>query len=279
MLYFFTFAVDIKRHSQSDLKRSLDMLIHSLKTYTKTDFQMIVFTNFKIQGIYDSNIIFREYYNKCSHKLYSDKWLNLSFNKINIYKDLYEEFKENYIWIDLDTLVANDVSYLEKLQHFFNCHGGDNQTSWSIFKNNQEHHIPICKTILGNFWKLDIDLYNKLMNTLEVIKKRKLILKFDLQDLFNFQIYFVDKNTELYNILGFNFNDNIEYGLSIWSETNLHPNTKGLSMLYRDENHALRSLYKKNKEIHIISFTFNTLKKLWNLPHFRNVFNLKLSNF
>ena len=56
---------------------------------------------------------------------YNSNWaeesdfLNLSFNKINIYKDLYDEFKMNFVWIDLDTFICSDISYLDDLPNIF----------------------------------------------------------------------------------------------------------------------------------------------------------------
>ena len=35
----------------------------------------------------------------------------MSFNKLNIYKDLYDNTGINYIWIDLDTIITTIMLY------------------------------------------------------------------------------------------------------------------------------------------------------------------------
>lgn len=276
MLNFFTFAVDIKRHSQSDLKKCLNILFYSMKTHIKCNFQMIVFTNFKndISNDYinDVNVVFREYYDKGQYKLYSDKWLNLSFNKINIYKDLYDEFKKDFIWIDLDTIVTYDISYLKDLNNFFTQHGGKDITKSLIFQNDTTFFLPIHKSLQGNFWKLNIKLYKEFIKTLEIILEKKLLLYYDLQNLFNYHIFFIDHTSSEYNILGSNIKNDALFGMTVWSKTHLHPNIDGMRLLYKDNYNILRTYHEPEKEIHILTFTFNTIKKLWNTNRFQELF-------
>lgn len=271
MLHFFTFAVDIKKHSTNDLTKCLDLLFMSMKKYIKTDFEIIVFTNFQIQKIHETNISYRPYYDMSIYKLYSDKWLNLSYNKINIYKDLYDEFKKDFIWIDLDTVVSYDISYLEEFDHWFTVHGGTDNTTSFLFQNDSTFSLPIHKTIQGNFWKINIKLYYKLMSSLQFILQKKLKLYYDLQNLFNYQIYFVDKDIN-YNILGSTVQKNALFGLTIWSKEHRHPNIDGLNLLFRNDHNILKTSYEPDKEIHIVSFTFNTIKLLWNTHKFKQLF-------
>ena len=75
-----------------------------------------------------------EPYDNSKIKLYQDKWLNLSFNKINIYKDLNDEFNEDFIWIDLDTIITKDISYINDLSNVFIENGGKNIRPCQLFK-------------------------------------------------------------------------------------------------------------------------------------------------
>ena len=60
-LKLFTFCVDIGKHSQRDLKTSLNILLKSIKKYVK-DYQVICYSNFINPEQYSEfNIEFREY--------------------------------------------------------------------------------------------------------------------------------------------------------------------------------------------------------------------------
>tara|TARA_B110000037_G_scaffold221765_1_gene293899 strand:- start:14 stop:703 length:690 start_codon:yes stop_codon:yes gene_type:complete len=219
------------------------------------------------------NIELRNYYDKSKIKLYNDKWLNLSFNKINIYKDLYDEFKKDFIWIDLDTIVTTDISYINDLSNIFIENGGIINIKNKLFKNNNIINVPRNRYIQGNFWKLNIELYKKLMVTLIILIKKKLILNFDLQDLFNYYIYIENKGelNDIY-ILGNNVHKNTINGLAVWSKKgNTHATLDGLNNFYI-KNNKLRSKYYPNKNIDILSFTFFTLNKLYNTDKFNKLF-------
>lgn len=276
MLLFYTFCCDIKRHTKSDLIKVLNILINSIHKNI-SNYKLLCFTNFtnelggKINQKY--NIEFREYYNKSKIKLYSDKWLNLSFNKINIYKDLHDEFNKDFCWIDLDTIICQDISYINDLSNVFIENGGTCLTKNIMFSNNSSITVPRNRYIQGNFWKLNIKLYNNLMKTLDSLINKKLILKYDLQDLFNYYIY-IENNGENkdINILGNNVKNDSINGLGVWSiNGNTHATQSGLDNLYLNNN-MLKSKYYPGKSIHILSFTFFTLNKLYNSKKFKKLF-------
>ena len=200
--------------------------------------------------------------------------MNLSFNKINIYKDLYDEFKKDYIWIDLDTIICKNIDYINNLSNVFIENGGSCVRKNGLFNNNSSIFVPRNKYIQGNIWKLNINLYNDLIKTLEKIISKKLILRYDLQDLFNYYIYIENNNNKInkVNIIGNNIHSDTINGLSIWSsDGNSHPNLIGLNNLYY-KNNELKSLFYPNKKIHILSFTFNTMKILSKQNKFHELF-------
>ena len=252
------------------------MLLGSIHKNIK-NYKLLCFTNFKIENIPKHyNIEYREYYDKNKIKLYDDKWLNLSFNKINIYKDLFDEFKKDFIWIDLDTIICKDISYIVDLKNVFIENGGICTDKNVLFSNNNKIIVPRNRYILGNFWKLSIDLYNDLIKTLNKLIENKLSLRYDLQDLFTYYIY-IKNNGKLndINILGYNIQQNSINGLCVWSKIgNTHATVDGLDNLYNDDN-ILKSKFYPDKEIHILSFTFITLKKLYNTKKFNELFTYK----
>jgi len=267
-MYFFTFCNYINRISTNDLEDALYMLLSSMKKFIPK-YELICFINYKVnfQRFKDFNVKFAKYYNDNSLSFYNNNtgpglWLNMSFNKLNIYKDLYDNTGNNYIWVDLDTLITYDISYLDKLDNFFLPNGGNSQKNNPIFINS-DITIHRKNYIQGNFWKINDKLYDDLKNTLIYIRNKGLILRYDAQDLFNYHIYFRTQNyLEKYNILGVNYNDNLLGGLTIWSkEGDAHPNIDGLINLYR-ENNVLKSKYYPDKDIHFLSFTFYRLREL-----------------
>lgn len=276
MLLLYTFCCYIGRHNKPELIKALNLLTKSIHKHV-SNYKLICFTNFtnelKEQIDKKYNIEYRQYYDKQKIKLYSNSWLNLSFNKINIYKDLYDEFNKDFCWIDLDTIICEDITYINKLSNVFIENGGSCLNKNILFNNNSSITVPRNRYIQGNFWKINIDLYNNLMNTLDNLVKKKLTLRYDLQDLFTYYIYIENNgNCKDINILGNNIKSDSINGLSVWSIVgNTHASKSGLDKLYL-ENKILRSKLYPNKRIEILSFTFATLKQLYNTEKFKELF-------
>jgi len=279
-LKLFTFCVDIGRFPRQCLIHAFNLLVSSLDYYVK-DYKLIIFCNFELKTN-NKNVEFRQYYNVKS-KNYTDthvnEWYNLSFNKFFIYKDLYDEYQEDYTWIDLDTVVVSDIRYINNLSNVFIENGITplikNVEQWPLFTNTDECKVSVDKYIQGNLWKINNNLYNKLIHLFEEIKSNGLILRYDFQDLLNFYINIIGNNE--INVIGRNIFKNVNNGMSIWSRDKLvHSNIEGLLSIYF-ENGICKTL-NSNKNIHIISFTFYTLNKLFNSPKFNTLFGHLLTN-
>ena len=274
VMLFYTFCVDIGKHSKKELIIVLELLVISLHKNI-TNYELICFTNFEIKdpSLEKYNITYRKYYDNSIIDLFQSKWLNLSFNKINIYKDLYDEYKKDFIWIDLDTIIAADISYINNLSNVFIENGGNCTYNNVLFDNNKSIVVPRNRYIQGNFWKIDLNLYNKLMNTFKELQDKKLILRYDLQDLFSYYIY-IEHQGKLnnINIIGYNVKKESINGLGLWvKEGKIHPTINGLNNLYYD-NKKLRTTLYKEKEIHILSFTFKSIKIMYNNKKFEDLF-------
>ena len=274
LIYFYTFCVDIGRHSRDDLIKSLQLLVKSLNKYVK-NYKLIIFKNFDI-NFNDPNIIFRKYYQGNINIYDNETWKKLSFNKLNIYRDLYIEFNKSFTWLDLDTIILYDISYFNNYNNIFIINGGLSDNGWGLFTNTSKYKVKHKEYIQGNVWKINMNIYNKLLKTLNKdIKPKNLNLQFDLQDLFNYHIYFKDKISS-YNLIGKNVKKNVLNGLGVWEDPNLKkPNQgdiQGLKKLYKKDN-VFKTKYYPNYDIHIISLTFFTLNKIRNNKEFKHLFD------
>ena len=273
-LHIFTFCVFINMRKKEILSRALKLMTDSLDIFVK-DYKIIVFTNFNT-GILNTNIEYREYYNN-HPPVYTSGYLNLSFNKIYLYKDLYDLYNIDYIWIDLDTIITYDISYINSISNCFIENGGTCINNNKLFSNIIV--VPRNRYIHGNFWKLNIKLYDEFMECFKELTGRGLILRYDLQDLFSYYIYIKQEgNTNGIFILGNTYLQNSLNGLAIWDiRGNTHATEDGLKNLIF-ENGLLKSKLYSEKEIHIVSFTFSSLNKLWNTDTFKNILeDLKIS--
>lgn len=271
---FFTFAVDIGRHSRAVLRRAFRLLVRSLDRHL-TSYQLVCFSNFMdVDKRRKKSIECRKYVPQRTVGAGGhERWITLSFDKIRKFKDLHDEFGVSFTWIDLDTQIAADVSYFNRMPSIFIEHGGLCTAPNPLFIDNTTINVPRHRYIQGDLWKLDIELYGRLMKTLERLSERGLKFRYDLQDLFSYYLYIENKAIPKdIHILGHNSKIDTLNGLGVWSRSNHHPNVNGLRALYRD-SHCLRSRLYGEKEIHVLSFTFHSLKKIWDCPEFADLFD------
>jgi hypothetical protein len=269
----FTFCVDIGRVSREDLKKICHLFIRNLKRYLR-EFSLVIFTNFDLE-IEDTTINIFKYYDN-SLKMYDHPWKQMSLNKFFIYRDLCKIFNESFLWIDLDTQITADISYIDNYPNFFVETGGESSDEWSLTECKQ-FVLPRNKYIQGDVWKLNIELCHELLETLEELRSKEIVLNYDCQDLFNYYIYFKKSKPDDFNILGRNVHPNTINGLSVWSQNgNSHPNMNGLNNLYY-ENRELKSNFYPDKTIHILSFTFDTIVGLYHTTKFKEIFNLPIN--
>lgn len=281
-MFLYTFCCDINRFSKSDLSNVFKILLKSLHKNV-SEYKLICFSNFiddlktDIDHMY--NVEFREYYDNSESKMYSCKWQNLSFNKINIYKDLYDEFQTNFCWVDLDTIICSDISYVNDLSNVFIENGGKCTRENLLFSNDNSITIPRNRYIQGNFWKLSIELYYELMKTLKQLSDKNLKLRYDLQDLIGYYIYIKNDESKCnVNVIGKNVKEEIVNGLCVWEESgDCHPSTEGLQNLYITESGGLKSKFYPDKNIHILSFTFYKLLEMQDNLRFKQLFDEKTS--
>ena len=285
-IYLFTFCVYIDKHSKEDLIKVMNLLINSLNK--TNNYELHIFTNFEI-NVNESNIVIHNYFDN-NEPIYlskrwnlslnkiticSNDWWNMSFNKISIYKHLYDKYKIDFIWIDLDTIVTANLNYINNLSSYFIDCGGSNEDPHVLIKHIT---IPRNKWIQGNIWKLNSNLYDKFIYIYNAFAIKNMKFNYDLQSLFTYYFYFVldgSSKTLLDNniyIIGRNIKNEVLNGLALWDpQGNTHANLNGLNNLYY-ENNIFKSKFYPTKEIHILSFTFDSLKLLYNTDRFKELF-------
>lgn len=273
MLNLFTFCVDIGKWSQKQLVDILRIFIKSLNK--KNKYQLHIFTNFNIP-IKQNNIIYHKYIN-CG-KEFDEPWINMNYYRIEKYKYLYDKYKINFTWIDIDTIICTNLDYINNYKCFFINRGGLTNNLRNIFSNNNDYKVQCKKYIQGNFWKININIYNELMKIYNELKEKRLKLKYDIQDLFNYYIhYYLKDSNELkkrnIEILGDTIHTNCIYGESLWNKKrNVHANYASMKRLYTENGKLKSLLHDKNKEVHICSFTFQTILELYKNPRFSVIF-------
>jgi len=129
-----------------------------------------------------------------------NRWHKLSFNKIHVFKNLYDEYGgECFTWIDLDTIVLADMSYLRLVDNYFVMHGGavsDRMHDVLVYDGVGSGggvgggggrviwSIPERMYIQGSFWKLNLSLYHEVLRLDSMFREIGVRGKYDLQSIF-----------------------------------------------------------------------------------------------
>jgi hypothetical protein len=180
-----------------------------------------------------------------------NRWHKLSFNKIHVFKNLYDEYGgECFTWIDLDTIVLADLSYLnDGVDNYFIMHGGavsdrmhdvlvggeGGRVIWSI---------PERMYIQGSFWKLNLPLYHEVLRLDSLFRENGVRLKYDLQSIFAVMAwggglcpYYDGVSRAMTNsmlVIGENFRPGVMNGLGVWDTTDgvgNHVNMSSLALM------------------------------------------------
>lgn len=205
----FTFCFYIGKNTYHELVRMLYVLIASLNQF-HPDFFLVVYHNLGLT-IDDPRVVCREWEVKddggerllleaegCDGNVWVEgsavrnRWYRLNFNRVHAFKNLYDEYDGVcFTWIDLDTIVLADLSYLNGVDNYFIFHGGevrndrrhdvllrggDSQVLWSV---------PEALYIHGSFWKLNLSLYHEVLRIDSLFRENGVRLKYDVQSIFS----------------------------------------------------------------------------------------------
>ena len=261
-LKLFTFCFYIGKNTYQELVRMLYVLLASLDKF-HPDFFLVVYHNLGIT-IDDPRVQCRGWSwgdrggdaerlllaaDGCDGNVWVEgsavrnRWHKLSFNKIHVFKNLYDEYDGVcFTWIDLDTIVLADMSYLNEVDNYFVMHGGavsdrmhdvlvgggggggggaggagGGRVIWAI---------PERTYIQGSFWKLNLPLYHEVLRLDSLFRENGVRLKYDLQSIFAVMAWggglcpFYDGVSRVLDgsmlVIGENFMPGVMNGLGVW---------------------------------------------------------------
>ena len=217
-----------------------------------------------------------------------NRWHKLSFNKIHVFKNLYDEYGGGcFTWIDLDTIVLADMSYLNGVDNYFVMHGGavsDRMHDVLVGGGGRViWAIPERMYIQGSFWKLNLSLYHEVLRLDSMFREIGVRGKYDLQSIFAVMAWggglcpFYDGVSRVLDgsmlVIGENFRPGVMNGLGVWDTVDgvgNHVNMSSLTLMRWgggdgagagggvEDRLSFRTMMYPDKEIHILSLTFDS---------------------
>ena len=262
-LKLFTFCFYIGKNSYQELVRMLFVLVASLDQF-HPDFFLVVYHNVGLT-FEDPRVECRKWEVKdgdgerllleaagCDGNVWVEgsavrnRWHKLSFNKIHVFKNLYDEYGgECFTWIDLDTIVLADLSYLDAVDNYFVIHGGKSERTHEVLCRGGGviWAVPERMYIQGSFWKLNLSLYHEILRLDLLFRENGVVLKYDLQSIFAVMAWGgggegggvsrADDGSML--VIGYNYRPDVMNGLGVWDTkdgTGNHVNTSSLADFY-----------------------------------------------
>lgn len=323
-LKLFTFCFYIGKNTYHELVRMLYLLVMSLDRF-HPDFLLVVYHNLGITmddprvrmvngfgggggggGDGDERLLLLLDADGCDGNVWVEgsavrnRWHKLSFNKIRVFKMLYDEYHgECFTWIDLDTIVVADLSYLCLVDNYFVMHGGRGERSHDVLLGaggGVLWAIPERMYIQGSFWKLNLSLYHEVLRLDAIFRENGVRLKYDLQSIFAVMAWggdsapFYDRPSRAMTnsmlVLGYNYRPDVMNGLGVWDTKNAvgnHVNVDSLAeMKWTDAENGKAVIFRTNvypdKEIHILSLTFDSFfaSNISSSEHFARLLNYDL---
>ena len=184
-----------------------------------------------------------------------NRWYKLNFNRVHAFKNLYDEYDGVcFTWIDLDTIVVADLSYLGLVDNYFIFHGGGG----SGLRSDRRHDVllgggggggggvlwsvPERMYIHGSFWKLNLSLYHEILRLDALFRENGARLKYDVQSIFSVMAWgggggggggegCDDNRCPFYGgvsradsgsmrVIGYNYRPDVMNGLGVWDTKN-----------------------------------------------------------
>ena len=257
-LKLFTFCFYIGKNTYQELVRMLYVLLASLDRF-HPDFFLVVYHNLGItiddprvrmvggggggvKGVWTDLLLDAE---GCDGNVWVEgsavrnRWHKLSFNKIHAFKNLYDEYDGScFTWIDLDTIVVADLSYLGGVDNYFIIHGGVSERTHDVLLGpggDVIWSVPERMYIHGSFWKLNLSLYHEILRLDLMFRENGVRLKYDIQSIFSVMAWgggggsggggggnrcpFYDGGGSML-VIGYNYRPDVMNGLGVWDTKN-----------------------------------------------------------
>ena len=213
-----------------------------------------------------------------------NRWHKLSFNKIHVFKNLYDEYGGAcFTWIDLDTIILADMSYLNGVDNYFVMHGGavsDRMHDVLVYDGGGSGggggggggrviwSIPERTYIQGSFWKLNLSLYHEVLRLDSMFREIGVRGKYDLQSIFAVMAWggglcphydgVSRAVTNSMMIIGENFMPGVMNGLGVWDTKNGVGNHVNMESLVEMRWEGERTIVSEGREDATERLSFRT---------------------
>lgn len=119
--------------------------------YFNENFTLHVYTNFDNHRDLEKEKSKIHYFPESLFKnKYKDSWINLSYNKIVAAENILKQY-DSVLWIDLDTIVCKDISYINNLDNFFIKNNSGDQIQYI----NNQYSVKNKDWMMGHVWKVN----------------------------------------------------------------------------------------------------------------------------
>lgn len=238
MLTFVTMAMDIGKHSPDELRAVFRLLYNSLRLH-HSEFRLYCYTNIQPK-LFSAPMVSFIPLDECDlEAAYSDRWLNLSFNRRAL---VSRHLETRPIWIDLDTIVCADLRVVDPFPNFVVRYNLPAERKLSFLG----HQISGRDYMLGHFWRLDRHLDEAL---LRLANESVIRPPHDIQDYFS--ILYARDPAALAVV-----NDFVP-GIFNWEWSFGHPFPDRMADSVRLQNGRLHAAGRKH--FAIMTFTFPSL--------------------
>jgi hypothetical protein len=250
-LRLFTFCFYIGKNTYQELVRMLYVLLASLDRF-HPDFFLVVYHNLGItiddprvrmvggggvKGVGGADLLLEA--EGCDGNVWVEgsavrnRWYKLNFNRVHAFKNLYDEYDGScFTWIDLDTIVVADLSYLREVDNYFIIHGGVSERTHDVLLGpggDVIWSVPERMYIHGSFWKLNLSLYHEILRLDLMFRENGVRLKYDIQSIFSVMAWggggggnrcpFYDGGGSML-VIGYNYRPDVMNGLGVWDTKN-----------------------------------------------------------
>lgn len=285
LLVLFSFCIDIGRFPPSTLVSVANAWVNGLVDSQTIFKKAIIYTNLPLEKIGGpSNLEIRKFESDLSPAHNENRWQHLLTLKFSTYAKLVEEFTESPIWIDLDTFVSNDISYLDEAEAFCTPLGTSETRLMALHKSEKAWAVQRNRMINTSIFKVTPSALEQIQ---QVASQNKGQLPLGDQDAFNIAVHFLGVRIPA---LGAELHDDRVYSYEAWNkEAATHLNDKNSSVLFQDNRRIMRSSLHPGKSVDLIQFTFKGAAALlhaqeenanWFVGHWKGnarIFKLRLS--
>lgn len=227
------------------LVKTFKLLYNSLD-YFNENFTLHVYTNFDNHRDLEKEKSKIHYFPESLFKnKYKDSWINLSYNKIVAAENILKQY-DSVLWIDLDTIVCKDISYINNLDNFFIKNNSGDQIQYI----NNQYSVKNKDWMMGHVWKVN----QKTINSFKKIEQQVEEPRYDIQDYFTIMDQLGEEKMFFANEVSKDTVSTFE----IYPDLT-HPSPEVFNDSCKMQDNKIFSK-QLNKQVEFLPFTFNKLE-------------------